>query len=402
MGEVRLSGKERWIQVSEEQELVRDYDHLKGQLGKEGINIENVTGALMALEIETPSWGYGRGGTRFAKFVDGSEPTDIFGKLEEAAKVHRLTGIAPSVAIHIPWDRVDDYNKILRKAEELNLRIGAINPNLFEDRIYKYGSITNTDPEIRRKAVDHILECVEIGKIFESTILSLWLSDGTNYPGQGDFRDRKRWVEECLAEVYQKLPENMRLLLEYKFFEPAFYHTDIFSFGIALDLAKKLGPKAQVLVDLGHHPRGTNIPHIVAYLLDEGKLGGFHLNDAKYADDDLTTGSIDPYQLFLIYVELTDPRCDTSNVAYMVDQSHNEKNPTEAVIQTLGNIQHAYAKSLIVDRRKLKAAQQASDVIAAEEVLLQAFRTDVTPIIKMARHRKGLPVSPLKALRSGV
>jgi L-rhamnose isomerase/sugar isomerase len=381
--------------MSEVEELTRDYDHLNGQLN----NIDEVTSALMALEIETPSWGYGRGGTRFAKFVDGDEPADVFGKLEEAARVHELTGIAPSVALHIPWDRVDDYNDILRKAEELKIRIGAINPNVFEDRIYKYGSITNSDPEVRKRAVSHMLECIEIGKVFGSTILSLWFADGTNYPGQGDFRDRQKWMEECLSEVYESLPDNMRMLLEYKFFEPAFYHTDIFSCGVALDQAKELGPKAQVLVDLGHHPRGTNIPHIVAYLLDEGKLGGFHLNDAKYADDDLTAGSIDPYQLFLIYVELSDPRDDTGSVAYMIDQSHNIKNPTEAMIQTLENLQHAYAKSLIVDRQKLKAAQQANDTIAAEEVLLEAFRTDVTAIIKMARHRRGLPISPLKVLR---
>lgn len=387
--------------MSEVEELTRDYDHLKGQLEGEGINIDAITSALMALEIETPSWGYGRGGTRFAKFVDGDEPTDVFGKLEEAAKVHELTGIAPSVALHIPWDRVDDYNDILRKAEDLKIRIGAINPNTFEDGIYKYGSITNSDPEVRKQAVSHMLECIEIGKVFGSTILSLWFADGTNYPGQGDFRDRKRWMEECLSEVYENLPDNMRMLLEYKFFEPAFYHTDLFSFGVALDQAKKLGPKAQVLVDLGHHPRGANIPHIVAYLLDEGKLGGFHLNDAKYADDDLTAGSIDPYQLFLIYVELSDPRDDTSGVAYMIDQSHNIKNPTEAMIQTLENLQHAYARSLIVDRQRLRAAQQANDAIAAEEVLLKAFRTDVTPIIKVARHRKGLPISPLKALSGG-
>jgi len=353
----------------------------------------------MALEIETPSWGYGRGGTRFGTFADGNEPTDVFGKLEEAAKVHRLTGIAPSVALHIPWDKVDDYNKILQKAEELNIRIGAINPNVFEDMIYKCGSITNSDPEVRKQAVDHMLECIEIGKIFGSTILSLWFADGTNYPGQGDFRDRKNWMEECLGEAYKALPDEMRMLVEYKFFEPGFYHTDIFSFGIALDLSNKLGDKAQVLVDLGHHPRATNIPHVVAYLLDEGKLGGFHLNDAKYADDDLTAGSIDPYQLFLIYVELSDPRDDTSDVAYMIDQSHNIKNPTEAMLQTLENLQHAYARSLLVDRQKLKAAQRENDAIAAEEVLLNAFRIDVTPIIKMARHKKGLPISSLKALR---
>ena len=387
--------------MPEIEKLTRDYEHLKEHLKRDNIDIENITTALQCLEIETPSWGYGRGGTRFGKFVDGNEPTDIFNKLEEAGKVHRLTGIAPSVAIHIPWDKVDDYNDILHKADQLGIKIGAINPNLFEDQAYKYGSITNSDPTIRRKAVDHILECIEIGKVFNSKILSLWLSDGTNYPGQGDFRDRKEWMEECLSEVYENLPDYMRLLIEYKFFEPAFYHTDIFSFGIALDLAKKLGSKAQVLMDLGHHPRGTNIQHIVAYLLSENKLGGFHLNDAKYADDDLTAGSIDPYQLFLIYVELTDPRSDTSELAYMIDQSHNEKNPTEAVVQTLESLQHAYAKSLLVDREKLKASQQANDTITSEELLIKAFRTDVTPIIKMARHKKGLPLSPLKALRDG-
>jgi L-rhamnose isomerase/sugar isomerase len=381
------------------EKLFRSYENLKEQLKDSNIDIENVTKALMSLEIETPSWGYGRGGTRFGTFRDGNEPTELFAKLEEAAKVHKLTGIAPSVAIHIPWDKVDDYSKLQKKADELGIRIGAINPNLFQDQEYKYGSITNTDPKIRKMAVDHMLECIEIGKVFKSKVLSLWLSDGTNYPGQGDFRDRKKWVEETLSEVYSAMPEYMRLLIEYKFFEPAFYHTDIFSFGIALDLSKKLGKQAQVLVDLGHHPRGTNIQHIVAYLLSEGKLGGFHLNDAKYADDDLTAGSIDPYQLFLIFVELTDPRSDTSELAYMIDQSHNEKNPTEAMIQTLESLQHAYAKSLLVDRDALKESQKINDVLASEEILLKAFRTDVTPIIQMARHKKGLPISLLKVLR---
>ena len=385
--------------MSEVEALTRDYDYLKGQLERDSINIDEVTGVLMELEIETPSWGYGRGGTRFGKFADGTEPSDIFGKLEEAAKVHKLTGIAPSVAIHIPWDEVDDYSEVLQKAEELGIRIGAINPNTFEDDIYKYGSITSSDPAVRKQSVDHMLECIQIGKVFDSTILSLWFADGTNYPGQGDFRDRKKWMLECLSEAYEALPDNMRMLIEYKFFEPSFYHTDIFSFGISLDLSNKLGDKAEVLVDLGHHPRATNIPHVVAYLLDEGKLGGFHLNDAKYADDDLTAGSIDPYQLFLIYVELSDPRDDTSNVAYMIDQSHIIKNPTEAMIQTLETLQQAWAKSLLVDRQALKAAQQANDTIVAEETLLKAFRTDVTPIIQMARHRKGLPLSPINALR---
>lgn len=388
--------------MSETDRLKRDYEYLKKQLERESIDADEVTKALMSLEIETPSWGYGRGGTRFGKFPDGSEPTEVFGRLEEAAKVHKLTGIAPSVALHIPWDEVDDYSKVLKKAEEIGIRIGAINPNTFEDEIYKYSSIASSDPAVRRQSVDHMLECIEIGKVFDSTILSLWFADGTNYPGQGDFRDRKKWCLECLEEAYEALPDNMRMLVEYKFFEPGFYHTDIFSFGVALDMSNKLGPKAQVLVDLGHHPRATNIPHVVAYLLDEGKLGGFHLNDAKYADDDLTAGSIDPYQLYLIYVELSDPRDDTSNVAYMIDQSHNIKNPTEAMIQTLETLQHAYAKSLLVDRSGLKAAQRANDAIVAEEILLKAFRTDVSPLIEMARHKKDLPISPLKALRESV
>jgi len=381
------------------EKLTRNYESLTAQLKDDNIDIENITKVLMSLEIETPSWAYGRGGTRFGSFPDGTEPTEIYGKLGQAAKVHKLTGIAPSVAIHIPWDKVDDYEKLGKKAEELGIRIGAINPNLFEDKAYKDGSITNSDPKVRKMAVDHMLECIEIGKVFKSTILSLWLSDGTNYPGQGDFRDRKKWIEETLGEVYSAMPEYMRLLIEYKFFEPAFYHTDIFSFGIALDLSNKLGKQAQVLVDLGHHPRATNIQHIVAYLLSEGKLGGFHLNDAKYADDDLTAGSIDPYQLYLIFVELTDPRSDTSELAYMIDQSHNIKNPTEAMVQTLESLQHAYAKSLLVDRKALKASQQANDTLTAEEIIIKAFRTDVTPIVQMARHKKGLPISSLKALR---
>jgi len=216
--------------MPELERLNRDYEHLKEQLKRDNTDIGRVTEVLMKLEIETPSWGYGRGGTRFGKFSDGTEPTDIFGKLEEAAKVHKLTGIAPSVAIHIPWDKVDDYGDILRKANQLGIRIGAINPNLFEDQSYKYGSITNSDPEIRKKAVDHMLECIEIGKVFGSKILSIWLSDGTNYPGQGDFRDRKEWVEECLCEVYESLTADMGMVIEYKFFEQRFYHTDIFSF----------------------------------------------------------------------------------------------------------------------------------------------------------------------------
>ncbi|MEA3344965.1 MAG: L-rhamnose isomerase [Chloroflexota bacterium] len=379
------------------------YQRLTDQLTAQGVDVESVKGALKAQRVETPSWGYGDSGTRFKVFHFPGAARNIWEKLQDAAQVHQHTGICPSVAIHIPWDRVEDYGELAEYAEELGLELGAVNPNLFEEQEYKLGSLCHPDPEVRAQAVDHMLECIDIAEEIGSDIISLWLADGTNYPGQDNFRRRKHRLEEELAEVYKTLPEYMRLLIEYKFFEPGFYHTDVADWGMAYALARNLGPQAQVLVDLGHHPLGTNIEHLVAFLIDEGRLGGFHFNSKKYADDDLTSGSINPYELFLIYNELIDgvrdPEVDME-VAYMIDQSHNVKPKIEAAIQSVVNLQIAYAKALLVDREKLAEAQQAGDIVAAEETFQSAFQTDVHPLLAVVREEMGVPVDPLEAFRA--
>lgn len=366
------------------------------------IDLAKVKDRLKRQKIETPSWGYGDSGTRFQVFHQPGAARNIFEKLEDAAHVHKMTGITPSVALHIPWDKVDDYGEIVQYAQELGLTIGAINPNLFQEPEYKLGSLCHPDPAVRGQAIEHVLECIEIMNTTGSKVLSLWLADGTNYPGQDDFRKRKKRLEEALKEVYWALADGQRLLIEYKFFEPAFYHTDIADWGMATLLAMKLGPKAQTLVDLGHHPLGTNIEQIVAYLIDEGKLGGFHFNSKKYADDDLTTGSTNPYELFLIYNELVagedDPAVEL-DVAYMIDQSHNVKPKVAAMIQSVEQIQMAYAKALLVDRRALWQAQQEGDIIGAETILRSAFDLDVTPLLVQVRQEMGVPPNPLVAHR---
>lgn len=366
------------------------------------IDLAKVKDRLKRQKIETPSWGYGDSGTRFQVFHQPGAARNIFEKLEDAAHVHKMTGITPSVALHIPWDKVDDYGEIVQYAQGLGLTIGAINPNLFQEPEYKLGSLCHPDPAVRGQAIEHVLECIEIMNTTGSKVLSLWLADGTNYPGQDDFRKRKKRLEEALKEVYRALADGQRLLVEYKFFEPAFYHTDIADWGMATLLAMKLGPKAQTLVDLGHHPLGTNIEQIVAYLIDEGKLGGFHFNSKKYADDDLTTGSTNPYELFLIYNELVagedDPAVEL-DVAYMIDQSHNVKPKVAAMIQSVEQIQMAYAKALLVDRRALWQAQQEGDIIGAETILRSAFDLDVTPLLVQVRQEMGVPPNPLVAHR---
>lgn len=368
-----------------------------------GIDLEAVKQALWSLAIETPSWGYADSGTRFKVFKQAGVPRDPFEKIEDAAAVHRFTGAAPSVALHIPWDKVDDYGRLRRHAESLGVRIGAINPNLFQDDDYKLGSLCHPDARVRRKALDHVLECVDIAKEVGSSIVSLWLADGTNYPGQGDFRRRRAWLLEALEEVVAAMPDGMRLLIEYKFFEPAFYHTDIPDWGTAYLLASKLGPKAQVLIDTGHHPQATNIEQIVATLLDEGKLGGFHFNDRKYADDDVIVGSMDPYQLFRILKEmvagLNDPatRATAENVAYMIDQSHNIEPKIPAMIRSVTNVQRYYAKALLIDWRALAEAQAEGDVLRAEAILQDAFETDVRPLLARTRAERGLDPDPLAA-----
>jgi L-rhamnose isomerase/sugar isomerase len=320
--------------------------------------------------------------------------------------VHALTGICPTVAIHIPWDKVDDWGELKAKATSLGLKVGAVNANVFQDDEYKLGSICNPDPLVRQRAIDHMFECIDIAQAVDSNILSLWFADGTNYPGQDSIRQRKHRMEEALATVYAKMPVGMRMLVEYKFFEPAFYHTDIADWGISYALCQKLGPQAQVLVDTGHHAPGTNVEHIVAFLVDEGKLGGFHFNNRKYADDDLMVGSINPYELFLIFNELIDGERDpktsarTREVAYMIDQSHNIEPKIEAMLQSVVNIQTAYAKALLIDRIALAKAQAAGDVIGAGLVLAEAYETDVRPLLAVVRDEMGCAPDPIQAFRA--
>ena len=372
-------------------------------LADRGLDVETVKKALKAQRVETPSWGYGDSGTRFKVFAQAGAARTPYEKLADAAQVHKFTGIAPSVALHIPWDKVDDYGELSAYAESLGLSLGAINPNLFQDAEYKLGSLCHSDRAVRQKAIDHMLECIDIAKAVNSNILSLWIADGTNYPGQDNMRARKRRLVAALTEVYASMPPSMRLLIEYKFFEPAFYHTDLGDWGMALLVAQKLGDRAQVLVDLGHHPLGTNIEQIVALLIDEGRLGGFHFNSKKFADDDLTVGSINPYELFLIFNELIDGELDPSvdmDVAYMIDQSHNIKPKVEAMIQSVVNVQVAYARALLIDRKKLLEAQIAGDTVVAEETLLAAFRTDVRPLLAAVREEMGLDPDPLVTYRA--
>jgi L-rhamnose isomerase / sugar isomerase len=382
-----------------------DYRRLEERLSSRGIDLNRVQERLKAQAIETPSWGYADSGTRFGVFAQPGAAVTIVEKLEDAAQVHRHTGIAPLVATHVLWDMADDPAAVIQRAKELGVRIGSINPNCFQDRDYWLGSITHSDPAVRQKAVDHMLWSVELGKRFDSELLSLWFADGTDYPGQGDFRRRKRWAEECLKTVYDRMPPKMRMLVEYKPFEPGFYHTDLADWGMAYTMARKCGDRAFVLVDLGHHLHGQNIEHLVAYLLDEGMLGGFHFNNRKYADDDLTVGSINPYELFLIYHELAkaeEERLSGPPVAYMVDQAFNAKKKIPGMIQTIVNIQTAYAKALIVDRKALAQAQAEGDVVSAESALQTAFETDVTSLLKTVRQQMGVPEEPLKAyLASG-
>ncbi len=380
----------------------REYEILAESLAAKGLDLDQVKTALKKQHLELPSWGFSDGGTRFKVFRQAGAARNAFEKFEDAAQVHKVTGVCPSVAVHIPWDKVDNYGALKAHAESLGLKIGAVNPNFFQEDEYKLGSMCHPDPAVRRKAVEHTLECIDIARTVGSNILSLWFADGTNYPGQDNFRQRKHRLEEALAQTYAAMPPDMRMLVEYKFYEPAFYHTDIPDWGMSYALCLKLGDRAQVLVDTGHHPQGTNVEHIVSILIDEGKLGGFHLNSRKYGDDDMTTGSHNPHELFLIYNELIDGQLDPSvsmDVAYMLDQSHNVKPKIEATIQSVINIQRAYAKALLVDRKALAEAQQAGDIVTAENILQDAFQTDVRPLLAAVRQEMGLEPDPLAAYR---
>jgi L-rhamnose isomerase/sugar isomerase len=354
---------------------------------------------LRRLEIETPSWGYGNSGTRFHVYPWPGAARTVEERIADAALVHRLTGCCPKVALHIPWDAVDDYTALRRYAEDEGVRIGAVNPNLFNDDAYRLGSICHPDPRVRARAVDHCRECVEIATEVDSSIISLWLADGTNYPGQDSLRSRHERLVAGLEDVYALLPTGMRLLVEYKFFEPAFYSTDLPDWGTAALVCRRLGPQAQVLVDTGHHAPGTNVEQIVAVLLAEGLLGGFHFNGRKYADDDLIAGSIDPFELFRIMREIV--LGDAEDVAFLIDQSHNVEGKIDAMIQTVMNIQNAYAKALLVDEERLTAAQLEGDVLGAHRVLLEVFETDVRPLLAELRKRVGVEADPVATFRAG-
>lgn len=365
-----------------------------------GLSIEAIKKALTRQRIETPSWAYADGGTRFHVFSQDGAAQSIFQKLEDAACVHQLTGVTPTVAVHALWDFVDaDPAEAAKYAKSLGVKIGAVNPTLFEQEEYKYGSIGNPSKKVRDKAVQHMLDCVELMRGCQSKYLSLWFADGTNYPGQDDFRERKNRCSDALKRVHDGLEPGMEMLVEYKFFEPAFYSTDIWDWGMAMLMAKQSGPQAKVLVDLGHHALGSNIEQIVAVLVDEGMLGGFHFNSKKYADDDLTTGSMNPYELFLIFNELVAAAGGKKlyDVPYMIDQSHNIKPKIPAMIQSVMSIQEMFAKALCVDRKALKQARRACDVIGAEEILKAAFFTDVRPLLAELREEMGLAPDPLKA-----
>jgi L-rhamnose isomerase/sugar isomerase len=366
---------------------------------------QKVFDALDAFKIETPSWGYADTGTRFGKYFQDAAAIDLGDKLADAGQVHKLTGCCPTVAVHVLWDFKPGQNpaEVAALAMRHGVQIGSINPNLFQDQIYKYGSFANSDAAIRKAALDHTLDSIELGKKLRSRYVSMWMADGVNYPGQGSIRARKKRMEACFAAAHRKLSKEQILLIEYKPFEPAFYATDIADWGMSLLYCKKAGPRARVLVDTGHHYASQNIEQIVAWLLDENMLGGFHFNDRRYADDDLTLGSIDPYQVFRIFSEIHLHAFDNggkhADIAYMIDQSHNDKSKIEATIQTVCGAQELYAKAALVDYEKLASFQAAEAQIDAEEVLRDAFFTDARPLLAKWRRRNGLAENPMRAHR---
>lgn len=374
------------------------YHSLAARLTDAGHDVAALERRLAAFAVETPSWGYADSGTRFGVFPQSGRPRDVFEKIDDAAEVHRLTGAAPAVAMHFPWDTVENLDDLVAHLTDTGMRAGAVNPNLFQDPDYKLGSLTNHDAGIRRKAIEHLLDCVQIATELGSTAQSLWLADGTNYAGQDDLRARRDRLQESLAEIYGAVPQEQELLVEYKFFEPAFYATDIGDWGSALLLCQALGTRARVLVDLGHHAQGVNVEQIVAVLDREKKLGGFHFNNRKYGDDDLIVGSVNPFELFLIFVELGAGGPDLPRLT--IDQSHNIEAKVEAMVLSIVNLQESYAKSLLVDRDALARAQADGDVLRGHELLLDAYNTDVRPLCAQAREELGAAADPIGELRA--
>ena len=377
-------------------------------LKRRGVDIDVVIEESSSFEVAVPSWGFSQGGTRFGRFPIRGEPRDVYERMEDAAAVNNLSGVTPRVSLHIPWDKPIDPERLRSCSEELGLGFDAINSNTFQDQpgqqhSYKYGSLSHTKRSVRDQAITHNIECTEIGKQLASKALNIWLADGSSFPGQIHQRRALDRIIESLGTIYETLPSDWRMLLEYKPFEPAFYSTIVPDWGTSLMVAQALGPLAECLVDLGHHLPNQNIEMIVARLIHAGRLGGFHFNDAKYADDDLSAGSIKPYQLFLIFNELVDARSDPTvqnfNPAYMIDQSHNVKDPIEDLIQSSIEIHRAYTKALLVDREVLGEFQESNDVIMAEQTLKKAYETDVSPILAEVRRRKGAALNPLRVYR---
>jgi L-rhamnose isomerase / sugar isomerase len=388
-------------------DLNDDYVSLGRALARRGIPIDQIKSKVSDFSVALPTWGSGRGGTRFAKFPIPGEPTNIHEKLEDCAVVNQLSRLTPRVSPHFPWDFVDDYGGLREEAAQLGLGFDAVNSNTFQDQpgqvhSYRSGSLTATDPAVREQAIAHNVECIEIGRKLGSKAITVWIGDGTNFPGQQDLTASLDRYLDSATDIYAALPDDWRMLLEHKMYEPAFYSTVIQDWGSSILAAQQLGPKAQCLVDLGHHAPNVNIEQIVARLDRFGKLGGFHFNDSKYGDDDLDTGSINPHQLFLVFNELVEAELrsrTTFNPAYMIDQSHNVTDPIESMLSSAEAIAAAYAKALLVDRSALHEAQHSNDVMMAFQALRQAYRTDVTPILAMARVESGGAIDVIAAYR---
>ncbi|WP_428671238.1 L-rhamnose catabolism isomerase [Roseibium sp.] len=387
--------------------LKRDYETLGERLARGGIAIDRIKEKVAAYGVAIPSWGVGTGGTRFARFPGKGEPRHIFDKLEDCAVIQQLTRATPNVSLHIPWDKADPAD-LKAKAGALGLGFDAMNSNTFQDQpgqahSYKFGSLTHTDPATRRQAIEHNLECIEIGKAIGSKALTIWVGDGSNFPGQSNFtRQFERYLDSAKA-IYAELPADWRLFTEHKMYEPAFYSTVVQDWGSNYMIAQELGEQAYCLVDLGHHAPNVNIEMIVARLIQFGKLGGFHFNDSKYGDDDLDTGSIDPYRLFLVFNELVDAevrRAPGFEPAHMLDQSHNVTDPIESLMVSAMEVQRAYAQALLVDRDALEIHQHDNDALMATTTLKTAFRTDVEPILAMARLESGGAVDPVACYRA--
>jgi L-rhamnose isomerase/sugar isomerase len=402
-GEIVSADNEKRISA-----LKADYDALGAKLARGGIDIDAITGKVAQFFVAVPSWGVGTGGTRFARFPGIGEPRNIFDKLDDCAVIHQLTRATPTVSLHIPWDKVDDPRRLKAHGDALGLGFDAMNSNTFSDapeqeKSYKFGSLSHTDAATRQQAIDHNIECIEIGRAIGSKALTVWIGDGSNFPGQTNFtRSFERYLDS-MKTIYKQLPEDWRIFSEHKMYEPAFYSTVVQDWGTNYLIATELGEKAYCLVDLGHHAPNVNIEMIVARLIQFKKLGGFHFNDSKYGDDDLDAGAIDPHRLFLVFNELVDAehrQAENFHPAHMIDQSHNVTDPIESLIRSANEIRRAYAQALLVNRRALEGYQDDNDALMASEILKTAYRIDVEPILAMARLQAGGAIYPIAAYRA--